>query len=461
MYTIKGKYTSALLTIDNLEEECVNQIHKMTNHVAFDNSIAIMCDAHAGKSSCIGFTMKMGGKIIPQVVSVDIGCGMLSANIGADLPISLKEFDEKLRERIPMGINIHEEPFLMNSGEKFSFDKHFPWDELNDELLSFIRAYNEKFSTDYKFKAFDYRDFGTLCNKIQIKQRRAESSAGTLGAGNHMWELAISDTSKDYWIVIHSGSRNFGKCICEYHQNKAKKTLDRSRNVTLKEKIEEILKNTTDNSQIASLIEKIKEELNLNFDFDIKGMEFLENESAFEYLVDMVVAQKYAQFNRKMMLNISCDILGIVEPKEIIESVHNYIDFKDFVIRKGAIRSYVGEKMIIPLNMRDGSLICEGKSNPEWNFSAPHGAGRAMSRSKAKESINLDEFTKQMEGIYSTSVCNGTLDEAPDAYKDSKMIEEAIEPTATIIDRLKPVLNIKDKSSGPSWKEIREERKKK
>lgn len=459
MIEIKGRYTTAIITIDDVEEECVNQLFRMVNHVAFDSPVRIMPDTHAGKGSVIGFTMPFGVKLIPNVVGVDIGCGMLCAKIGDKLAITLKELDDRIRRDIPMGINTHEKAFKFNSNDKFSFDKHFPWQDLNDEMLAFIRAYNEKFGTNYSYYEYDYRDFGTLCNKIGMKPNRAELSIGTLGGGNHFMEVSKAESDGSIWVTIHSGSRNFGKMICEYHQEKAKKILDRNRNEVLRTRIEDITNNTEDKTKIASLISEAKKELGLDFDFDIKGMEFLEGGAAFEYLIDMLVAQKYAQFNRKMMLNIVCEILGGIKPKDSIESIHNFIDFRDFIIRKGAIRSYVGERMIIPFNMRDGILVCEGKSNAEWNNSAPHGAGRLMSRSKAKDSIDIDRFKKQMEGIYSTSVCKGTLDEAPDAYKDSKMIEAAIEPTAKITDRLKPLLNIKDKNSGPSFKERKEEKK--
>jgi len=459
MIELKGRYTSAFLTIEEFEQEMINQVYNMASHVAFNNRIVIMPDGHKGSGSCIGFTMSLGDKILPQIVGVDIGCGMLSANIGKKLNITLKEFDDRLRRDIPMGIDTHERAFKFDSNDKFSFDKHFPWQELNDEMLAFIRAYNVKSGNNYSFQKYDYKDFGALCKKIGMKPNRAELSIGTLGGGNHFIELSKADSDGSIWITIHSGSRNFGKMICEFHQNKAKKNLDRNRNEVLKDKIEDITKNTKDKSKIASLITDAKKDLGLDFDFDIKGMEFLEGGAAFEYLIDMVVAQRYALFNRKMMLAIACQILGGIKPVDSIESIHNFIDFRDFIIRKGAIRSYVGERMIIPFNMRDGILVCEGKSNAEWNNSAPHGAGRLMSRGKAKESIDIDKFRKQMEGIYSTSVCKGTLDEAPDAYKDSKMIEAAIEPTAVILDRLKPLLNIKDKNSGPTFKERKEEKK--
>ena len=459
MYTIKGKYTSALITNDEIEEQCINQINSMINHVAFDNPVVIQVDAHAGKGSVVGFTMPLGTKVIPQTIGVDIGCAVLSANIGDKLPITLKELDDRIRRDIPMGTDTHEKSFKINSNDKFSFDKHFPWDELNNEMLAFIRAYNAKFGTDYLYSKYEYRNFGELCQKIGMKPNRAEMSIGTLGGGNHFIEVSKSSVCGDIWVTIHSGSRNFGKMVCEFHQNIAKDTLNDKRNVKLKDKIEFINKNTQDKTSIPLLTENAKKELGLDFNFDVKGMEFLEDKCAFEYLLDMVVAQKYAQFNRKMMLNIVCQILGGINPVDSIESVHNYIDFRDFIIRKGAIRSYLGEKMIVALNMRDGSLVCEGKSSAEWNYSCGHGAGRKMSRSAAKENLDLDEFRKQMEGIYSTSVVKSTLDEAPYAYKNVDTIERLNFDTATVIDRLVPILNIKDKNSGPSFKERKEEKK--
>jgi RNA-splicing ligase RtcB len=460
MYTLKGRYTSALITNDEIEEQCINQINNMINHIAFDNEVVLQVDAHAGKGSVVGFTMPLGRYLVPNTVGLDVSCGILCANIGKKLNMTFEIFDQEIRNNIPMGININENGFKINNNETFSFNKHFPWDELNDELFSFIIAYNKKFETNYEFKKFDYRSFGELCNKIGAKQKRIELSINSLGSGNHYYEVGISEKTDDVWISIHSGSRNFGKCICEYHQNKAKSILSNKRNIELKEKIEFINKNTQDKTAIPRLIEQSKKELNINFDFNINGMEFLEGDDAFEYLIDMVVAHKYAELNRKMMLNTTFLILGGVKPIEIIETVHNYIDFKDFIIRKGAIRSYIGEKMVVALNMKDGSLICEGKSNPDWNYSCGHGAGRKMSRSKAKETLDMDEFREQMKNIYSTSVCKGTLDECRSAYKNSEVIERLNEPTITVFDRLTPILNIKDKNTGPTFKERKEEKKK-
>ena len=463
MYTLNGKYTNALMTIDNFEESCIAQVQQFINHPAFKNNVVIQPDGHAGKGAVVGFCMEMSDKIIPNTIGVDIGCSVVTANIGQKLNITLKKLDEEIRKHIPMGINIHENEFQIGSLPKFSFKTQFPWKEANKEAIKFVEKYNKKFNTNYSIRQdnFDYRWFIGKCNQIGIKSNRAEMSIASLGGGNHYCELGKSETTGDIWCSIHTGSRNFGKCICEFHQNKAKEILNNKRNVVLKEKIEEITKNTKNKSKIAELINNAKENIGINFNFNIKGLEFLEETDAFEYLMDMVFAQKYAEFNRRQILNIIYEILGGIQPKEIIETIHNYIDFKDFIIRKGAIRSYKGEKMVIPLNMRDGTLICEGKSNPDWNCSAPHGAGRHLSRSAAKQSLDLEKFKKQMRGIYSTSVCKGTLDESPDSYKNSKMIEKAIEPTAIIVDKLKPILNIKDKNSGPSWKERREEKKRK
>ncbi|MFA5068053.1 MAG: RtcB family protein [Candidatus Izemoplasmatales bacterium] len=321
MYVLKGKYTSALITSDEIEESCINQIYKMINNCAFTGAVVIQADAHAGKGSVVGFTMPLGNMLIPNVIGVDIGCGMLSANIGKNISVSLKELDDRIRRDIPMGINAHKTDFKINSNERFSFEKHFPWRDLNDDILCFVRAYNDKYNSKFVYNKYDYKNFQSLCKKVGIKQNLAELSIGTLGGGNHFIEMSKSEISGDIWITIHSGSRNFGKMVCEYHQKKAKKNLDTNRNVILKEKIESILKNTTDKSQLHHLIAKTKNELGINFNFNINGMEFLEGNDAFEYLFDMIIAQKYAQFNRKMMLEIICNILKDIKPLDVIESV--------------------------------------------------------------------------------------------------------------------------------------------
>jgi len=249
------------------------------------------------------------------------------------------------------------------------------------------------------------------------------------------------DDNKNYWITIHTGSRNFGKCVCDYWQDRASSLFKKDKKDVLKDRIIEIRKQYT-GMDIKVKIKEARAELIMD-GVQKSDLDFLEGENAVSYLYDMIFAQKYAEVNRELIAKTILDILG-VPAIDRIETVHNFIDFRDFIIRKGAIRSYIGERITIPFNMRDGILVCEGKSNPEWNYSAPHGAGRLMSRSKAKKVLNMDIFKSQMEGIYSTSVCNNTLDEAPDAYKDSKVIEQAIEPTAKILFKIKPILNMKD-----------------
>ena len=445
--------------IDEVEEECLRQLYNMVNHVAFDGSVRIMPDCHSGKGAVIGFCMPLKQKVVPSVVGCDLGCGVLSVNIGGKINFTYEKLDELIRENIPTGFNTHETHCRPGKMENFSFSKHFPWDEVNKNLNNFFYSYNKAFGTSYIVPFIDYRSFVERFGKI-ADIKNVANACGTLGGGNHMYEIGQSKNTGDFWISIHSGSRNFGKVVYEHHEKIAKSKLSVKRNEILRDKIEEITKTTEDRAQISNLIKKAKQELGLDSDVDLKGMEYLEGEDLKEYLIDMVIAQAYASFNRRHMMDITREILGGIKGGECIESVHNYIDFKDFMIRKGAIRSYIGEKMVIPFNMRDGILICEGKSNPDWNYSCCHGSGRKMSRSQAKATLDMDTFRHQMEGIYSTSILPSVLDEAPNSYKNSKMIEEAIQPTATIIDKLIPVLNIKDKNSGPSWKERREEKKK-
>ena len=301
---------------------------------------------------------------------------------------------------------------------------------------------------------FTYDWFLNKCKSIGMRQD-AEMAIGTLGGGNHFIEVGKSANTGDIWVTIHCGSRNFGKEVCEHHQFKAKKILEDKRGVGLKEKIEEIRKNFS-GLDVALKIKEAKKELGVDFtDINIKGMEYLEGQDAMNYMFDMIFTQVYAKFNRQRISENIVKVLGS-DVKDSIECTHNYINFEDMVIRKGSISSYVGEKSIIPFNMADGLLICEGKSNAEWNFSAPHGAGRLMSRGDASRNVDLEKFKFRMKGVVSTSVCKSTLDESPQAYKDPKMIEDAIGPTVKILDRVKPILNLKDGGDSMTWKERKE-----
>ena len=436
MFDMNGKYTTAKIMIDNVEESCVGQITMFLNHPAFTNPIAIMPDTHAGKGSVIGFTMKMTDKIIPNVVGVDIGCGMLSANIGRVGIGSHDEVDSIIRNHVPFGTSVHHH-------QSFNMKKDFPWKEVNETARLFFMKYSDEFKVKVEFPTYDIDWIISKCIQIGMSYERFVKSVGSLGGGNHYCEIGKSIVTKDKWLTVHTGSRNFGKQVCEYWQRRAFDNMHKKKDIELQLKIDEIkLKYPSNEVQ-----NRIKAEKDiLGYGIQTNGLEWLDGVDSVGYLTDMIFAQAYSKVNRHEIIDIICNNLNW-EGTDSVESIHNFIDFNDFMIRKGAIRSYENERMIIPFNMRDGMLICKGYSNPEWNYSAPHGAGRVLSRNKAKEVLNLDKFEKQMENVYSTSVCRGTLDESPDAYKDPEIIKEAIRPTCEIIDQVIPIHNLKDGSS--------------
>ncbi|MCX7954148.1 MAG: RtcB family protein [Bacteroidales bacterium] len=394
MLTIKGKYTEAIIFIEELEKECIQQIETIVNHPAFTNPVRIMPDAHSGIGSVIGFTMKLTDKVIPNVIGVDIGCGMLSTRFISKKQISLSDFDKLVKRKIPMDMNVH----------KHDIPDNFDFDELNNRIRNFVKAYNKSFKKSYSPVTVNDKWLKDKFKQTNFPPEKFYRSLGTLGSGNHFIELGKTQNKNEYFLTIHTGSRHFGNKIASYWQQVAKKE--------------------TSNKNIPGVLA------------------YLTDDNAFEYLIDMVISQYYAHVNRKTILDIITKEYDW-EITETIETIHNYIDFNDFIIRKGAIRSYKNEKVIIPLNMRDGILVCEGKSNSDWNYSAPHGAGRIMSRNKAKEKITLEEFRKSMEGIYSTSINKHTIDESPFAYKDPKIIEKSILPTVNILEKIKPLVNIK------------------
>ena len=392
MLEYQGQYGKAKVMIDDIDQATISQIYEFLNHEAFTNPIAIMPDTHAGNGAVIGFTMPMNDKVIPNVVGVDINCGMLSLNVGRNVLSAMKkdEIDSNIREYIPFGTNVH------RSTEDLP---EWFFRTASDVHRIFVMQYNKKFNTEYKLTSFNMKWFENKCEQIKLDTTRAIRSIGTLGGGNHFIELGRSTLTGDYWFTIHSGSRQFGLKICQYWQRKAGKG----------------------------------------------ALAYLTGDDMFGYLSDMVFTQLYAELNRIAMAHhvLSAVGMNITNVEEQIQTNHNFIDFSDFIIRKGAIRSYKNEKMIIPFNMEDGILICMGKSNPEWNFSAPHGAGRVGSRKWAKQHLNVDEARQRMEqnNIYCSAL---PKDELKGAYKDSKIIEAAIQPTAEIIDRLKPVIAMKD-----------------
>jgi tRNA-splicing ligase RtcB len=438
MYEIKGKYTTAKIMIDDVEESCISQIVAMVNHPSFTQPISIMPDTHAGKGSVVGFTMPIGDSIIPNIIGVDIGCGVLSFNAGKRVfeKLSMKELDIAIRAKIPFGSEVRANSDNRMRDTKAKLEVMFK--RLNDQIRRFTLAFNEKYGLHCSPLPVTMDSFETLANVVGCG--RTVTALGTLGGGNHFIEIGKSVESGDYWITIHSGSRNFGKCVAEYHQKVAVDALYKpsvSKDAYIKE-VKKKFKQSLWGSEIAKYDALYK----VDSSYVPKGMEALTGQNMYNYLVDMMIAQEYAILNRRIMAQVIYGILdcpgeGAVDQ---IESVHNFVNHDDWIIRKGAIESYEGVRMLVPYNMKDGILVCTGKSNADWNCSAPHGAGRIYSRSQAKKTLNKDEVRKQMDGIFTTCI---PLDEAPGAYKDPAIIEACIAPTVDIIDRIVPVMNLK------------------
>lgn len=386
---------------DNIEDKAKEQINELLQQEPFkDCKVRIMPDVHAGKGCVIGFTANLGDKVIPNLVGVDIGCGMLCVNLGKE-KIDLERFDNVVKKSIPSGRNIREHKI----------------DELDDIL-------------------------NLYCYRELKEQRKFNRALGTLGGGNHFIELDKDDEGNVY-LVIHTGSRNLGKQVAEYYQNLAIQ-LCSGKEEMLKEKERIIIeyKEQGRKEEIQGAIKELYQRYKDNTPDLPKDLCYLTGKYRDMYLHDMEICQRYASLNRK---NIALEILRkyMILAEEQFETIHNYINFEDNIIRKGSIRANKGEKVIIPINMRDGSIIAIGKGNEDWNNSAPHGAGRIMSRLKAKELINLDEFKKSMEGIYSTSVTENTLDEAPFVYKPMQEIIDNIKDTVDIVKIIKPIYNFK------------------
>jgi len=429
MIEIIGKFTTAKIMIDVVEETAIAQITQFVNNSAFTNPIAIMCDVHAGKGAVVGFTMPMTERIIPNIIGVDGSCGVLVVVVKNIFKNITKErLEKEIRDVIPFGMNIHK------NQQNFKWD----WKAIESTARQFAYNYTERFHNSILSLVPNYSDewLKNKCKQIGADYGRVMKAIGSLGSGNHACEIGHIEDDM-FTIMLHSGSRNFGKMICEYWQKKAEETPNDTQ-----QKIKELIdsaKTDEEKRALSTKIQVIKNQTSCH-----KDLMCLNERDSIEYLFDMIFVNFYARKNREVMMNLIMEKVQL-PVEETIETIHNFIDFEDLIIRKGAVPSYIGKKFILPFNMRDGLLICEGKSNPDWNNSAPHGSGRVLSRSKAKQTLSLENFEKQMEGIYSTSVVASVLDESPDAYKDSKVIEDAIAPTANILYRSKPVINLKSR----------------
>ena len=402
---------------DNIEQEAIDQINVLLEQPAFANcKIRIMPDVHAGAGCVIGFTADLGDRVIPNIVGVDIGCGMLTVELGGIdtgingktdssivdyvTDIDYEKLDNVIRTCIPSGRNVHEE-----------INYIFP------ELKN-LRCYN-------KLKNVDW----------------LERSMGTLGGGNHFIEIDEGFEGRKY-LVIHTGSRNLGKQVADYYQNLAiESMIGKDKLASEQDKLIAEYKEQGRSSEIQDAIKELRNTWrNKNNDIP-KELCYLTGKYRDDYIYDMKICQRFAKQNRlmialKIMLRMGwCAI-------DLFETVHNYIDDSN-MIRKGAISAKNGEKVLIPINMRDGCIIGVGKGNEDWNYSAPHGAGRIMSRNKARESISMESFRESMEGIYTTSVCESTIDESPMVYKPMGEIIENIKDTVDISEIIKPVYNFK------------------
>ena len=412
MLEINGKYNTARVFSDILDEYSRSQIENLCNQsFAEGSSIRLMPDVHAGAGCTIGTTMTIKDKIVPNLVGVDIGCGMETIIIKAGSPLAKnfdpKRIDEIIHNQIPSGMEVRE-------------NQH--------EFVSEIHLENIRCPA--------------------INPLRAKKSIGTLGGGNHFIEVNRDDENNLY-IVIHSGSRHFGLEVAEYYQVEAWNQLNKKRKSDIGIVINKLKVEGRD-KEIQSMINQIKEQVITDVPEDLA---YVSDELFDDYINDMKITQHFALVNRKAMMSVIMDGLNIPEDivSEQFTTIHNYIDTDSMILRKGAVSAKSGEKLIIPINMRDGSLVCEGLGNPDWNYSAPHGAGRIMSRGKAFATLKLEDYLKSMEGIYSTSVNKDTIDESPMAYKSMDNIIANIGPTAKILKTIKPIYNFKAAEERKRW----------
>ena len=399
MFEIKGKVNTAVCYAKVVEEEAIEQIRRMCDYEFTRGSrIRIMPDVHAGAGCTIGTTMTVTDKAVPNIVGVDIGCGMYTVNLGKT-ELDFAKIDEAAHF-IPSGMNVWEK-------------KQEPFD------LTELRCYKDLISTE-----------------------RLERSLGTLGGGNHFIEIDEAADGTKY-LIIHSGSRNLGKQVAELYQHLAVElSKGKEDYVARRDALVEEYKATGRRGEIQAALKQLKLQYDRSQAAIPDDLCFLYGTFLEDYLHDVVICQRFARRNRELMAQILLSRTGMCGT-DGFHTIHNYIDTDEMILRKGAIAAHEGEKVLIPINMRDGSVLAIGKGNPEWNFSAPHGAGRLMSRKKARESLDLKEYEETMKGIYTTSVSAQTIDEAPMAYKSLEDIIDVIRESVDVIDVMKPVYNFK------------------
>ena len=411
MIELNGKYTDAKIFTDSIEPEAIGQIFGLCNHPAFEGAkIRVMPDVHAGAGCTIGTTVVLDKKmVIPNIVGVDIGCGILTTFFKTDGPIKdFKPLDDFINANIPYGMSVRE-------------------------------SEHKKLNPITKSKVLD------IVRDLNLgSEERHLNSIGSLGGGNHYIEIGQLDDGT-YAISVHTGSRNLGKKVCEYFQEKAVENVNGKADLEaeIKKTIEE-LKSIGRAKAIEGEIARLKKEFKGGKKGIARGLEYIEGNDFNMYMEYMFKCQAMAAENRRLISEDILNFLG-VKPEEQFDTIHNYIEESNdtYIIRKGAISAKYGQKVAIPLNMRDGVIIGIGKGNEDWNHSAPHGAGRLLSRSKAKETVSMEEFEESMEGIQTWSVNRSTLDESPQAYKPAEEIIELVKDTIDIWHIVKPVYNFK------------------
>ncbi len=405
MFIITGAYGSAKVFNDHADPASVSQIQELCNQpLAEDSQIRIMPDVHAGKGCTIGTTMTITDKLVPNLVGVDIGCGM-ETTVLKETHIEPQKLDKLIRAEVPAGFAVREKP--------------------------------------HRYMA--QIDLTELYCYSHIHALHAEKSLGSLGGGNHFIEVDKGGDGTLY-LVIHSGSRHLGVEVANWYQREAYARLNGSDEGSQKELIAR-LKAEGREKQIQSEITKLKATKRTSVP---AHMAYCEGELFEQYLHDMAIVQQFALLNRQAMTDVI--VKGMHwHVKEQFSTIHNYIDMEHMILRKGSVSAQEGEILLIPMNMRDGSLICRGKGNPDWNCSAPHGAGRLMSRSAAKETCSMQEYKAQMQGIYTTSVSTDTIDECPMAYKPMEEILENIGDTVEVLETIKPIYNFKAGSDEAPW----------
>lgn len=399
MFEIKGKVNTAVCYAAVVEEEAIEQIRRMCDYEFTEGSkIRIMPDVHAGKGCTIGTTMTINDKVVPNIVGVDIGCGMYTVELGP-VNIDFERVDAAVHE-IPSGRGV--------------------WEG--------------------RMERFDLT--GLACYRSLKQTKRLERSLGTLGGGNHFIEIDVASDGNKY-LVIHSGSRNLGKQVAELYQALAVDlNLGKANYFEQRDEIIRTYKEQGRRSEIQAALKSLEAEWKVKEPTMPADLCYLYGTYLEDYLHDVEICQQFARRSRERMAEIILEKTGMTA-RSSFHTIHNYIDTKEMILRKGSIAAHAGELVLIPINMRDGSVLAHGKGNPEWNFSAPHGAGRLMSRMKARETLNLEAYRKTMEGIYTTSVNESTLDEAPMAYKSLDDILDVIRDSVDVIEVLKPIYNFK------------------